>query len=80
MFAAIARFAARLRWLIVLVWVAGVITGARLLPSLSSVTQSNSAQFLSSSSPSVQAAVPPSALAAGPTAGPSPTATEGGRS
>lgn len=55
MFAAIARFDVRFRWLIVVVWVAGVIAGVRLLPSLSSVTQSNNAQFLASSSPSVQA-------------------------
>jgi uncharacterized membrane protein YdfJ with MMPL/SSD domain len=56
MFAAIARFAVRFRWLIVVVWIVGVIAGVRLLPSLSSVTQSNNAQFLSSSSPSVLAA------------------------
>jgi len=55
MFAAIARFDVRFRWLIVAVWIAGVIAGVRLLPSLSSVTQSNNAQFLSPSSPSVQA-------------------------
>jgi putative drug exporter of the RND superfamily len=54
--AAIARFDIRFRWLIVVLWVAGVIAGVRLLPSLSSVTQSNNVQFLSSSSPSVQAA------------------------
>ena len=63
MFAAVARFDVRFRWLIVAVWIAGV----RLLPSLSSVTQSNNAQFLSSSSQSI---------VAGPT--PPPTATEGG--
>jgi putative drug exporter of the RND superfamily len=56
MFAAIARFDVRFRWLIVVVWVVGVIAATRLLPSLASVTQSNNAQFLSSSSPSVQAA------------------------
>jgi putative drug exporter of the RND superfamily len=55
MFAAIARFDVRFRWLIVVVWIAGVVAAARLLPSLSSVTQSNNVQFLSSSSPSVQA-------------------------
>jgi len=55
MFAAIARFDIRFRWLIVVVWIAGVVAAARLLPSLSSVTQSNNVQFLSSSSPSVQA-------------------------
>jgi RND superfamily putative drug exporter len=56
MFAALARLDIRFRWLIVAVWIAAVIAGVRLLPSLSSVTQSNNAQFLSSSSPSVQAA------------------------
>jgi putative drug exporter of the RND superfamily len=56
MFAAIARFDIRFRWPIVVVWIVGVIVGAHLLPSLSSVTQSNTTQFLSSSSPSVQAA------------------------
>jgi RND superfamily putative drug exporter len=55
MFAAIARFDVRFRWLIVAVWVAGVIAGVRLLPSLSSVTQSGNSQFLSSSAPSVRA-------------------------
>lgn len=55
MFAAIARFDVRFRWLIVVVWIAGVIIAVHVLPSLSSVTQSNNTQFLSSSSPSVQA-------------------------
>ena len=80
MFTRIARFDVRFRWLIVAVWIAATAAAVFTLPSLSSVTQSNDAQFLSSSIPSVQAAAPPSALAAGPTAGPSPTATEGGRS
>jgi RND superfamily putative drug exporter len=51
----IARFDIRFRWLIVLVWFAGVIAAMQVLPSLASVTQSNNVQFLSSSSPSVQA-------------------------
>lgn len=55
-FEALAGFAIRFRWLIVTVWIVSVVAGVRLLPSLSSVTQSNNAQFLSSSSPSVQAA------------------------
>lgn len=59
MFEAIARFDVRFRWLIVAVWIAGVIAAVRLLPGLSSVTQSNNAQFLSSSSPSAQACWPP---------------------
>jgi RND superfamily putative drug exporter len=55
-FAAIARFDARFRWVIVVVWIAGVVAGVRLLPSLASVTHSGNAQFLPSSAPSVQAA------------------------
>lgn len=70
MFSAIARFDIRFRWLIVVVWVVGAIAGARLLPSLSSVTQSNNVQFLSSTSPSVQA----NALAA-PFQGTNPSGT-----
>src|SRR2546425_2138230 len=56
MFAALGRFDVRFRWLIVAVWITGVIAGVRVLPSLSSVTQAGNAQFLSASSPSVQAA------------------------
>src|SRR2546423_6702773 len=55
MFATIAKFDVRFRWLIVAVWIAGTVAALTLLPSLSSVTQSNNAQFLSPSSPSVQA-------------------------
>jgi putative drug exporter of the RND superfamily len=57
MFAAIGRFDVRFRWLIVAVWVAGVIAGVRLAPGLSSVTQPGNSQFLSSSAPSVRAAM-----------------------
>jgi putative drug exporter of the RND superfamily len=56
MFSAIARFDVRFRWLIVAVWIAGVIMTVRLLPGLSSVTHSSNAQFLPSSAPSAQAA------------------------
>src|SRR5438270_5929226 len=55
MFTTIGRFDVRFRWLIVAAWIAGTIAGFFTLPSLSSVTQSNNAQFLSPSSPSVQA-------------------------
>jgi RND superfamily putative drug exporter len=55
MFEAIARFDIRFRWLIVVVWIVGVVAGVKLLPSLSSVSQSNNTQFLSSTSPSVVA-------------------------
>jgi putative drug exporter of the RND superfamily len=70
MFARLARFDIRFRWLIVLVWVVGTIVAVRTLPSLSSVTQSSNSQFLSSASPSVQAG----ALAA-PFEGPNPSST-----
>ncbi|HXM56906.1 MAG TPA: MMPL family transporter [Candidatus Dormibacteraeota bacterium] len=55
MFAAIARFDVRFRWLIVAVWVVGVVAGVRLLPGLKTVTHASNAQFLSASSPSVRA-------------------------
>jgi RND superfamily putative drug exporter len=55
MFQAIARFDIRFRWLIVAVWIVGVIACVELLPSLSSVSQASNAQFLSPSSPSVVA-------------------------
>jgi len=55
MFAAIARFDIRFRWLIVAVWLVGVVAGGRLLPGLTSVTHASNGQFLPSSSPSEQA-------------------------
>jgi len=55
MFAAIARFDIRFRWLIVAVWLVGVIGGVRLLPGLTTVTHANNGSFNSSSSPSVRA-------------------------
>jgi len=55
MFAAIARFDVRFRWLIVAVWLVGVIAGVRLLPGLTTVTHANNGSFNSSSSPSVRA-------------------------
>jgi RND superfamily putative drug exporter len=54
MFAAIARFAIRFRWLIVAVWLIGGVAGARLLPNLASVNTFN-VQLLPTSSPSQQA-------------------------
>ncbi|MFJ2029758.1 MMPL family transporter [Streptosporangium sp. NPDC087985] len=56
MFEALARFVVRFRWLIVVAWVAGVAGAVFALPSLSSVTQSNNAQFLSADAPSRHAA------------------------
>ncbi|HMA37765.1 MAG TPA: MMPL family transporter [Chloroflexia bacterium] len=55
MFTTIARFDIRFRWLIVAAWIAAVLTAVTLLPSLASVTQTNTAQFLAPSSPSIQA-------------------------
>ena len=56
MFESLARLVVRFRWLVVAVWVIGAVIGTRLLPSLSTVTQSSNAQFLQSSAPSQQAA------------------------
>src|SRR5215471_2767298 len=55
MFAAIAWFDIRFRWLIVAVWLVGVVAGARLLPGLTTVTHVGNGQFNSSSTPSVRA-------------------------
>lgn len=57
MFEALGRFVVRYRWVVVLLWVAGVVVGLRTLPSLSSVTQTGTAGFLADSAPSRQAAV-----------------------
>ena len=63
-FAMIGRFAVRFRWLIVAVWVIGTIAATSMLPSLDSVTQDNNANFLPSSSASIQAAMLGSAIGA----------------
>src|SRR6185437_2799536 len=55
-FAAVGRLSVRFRWAIVLAWVAGVAAAMALLPSLSSVTQSDSTSFLPASAPSERAA------------------------
>jgi len=55
-FAAAGALAVRLRWVIVLAWVAGAVAAMVLLPSLSSVTQSDNTSFLPASAPSEQAA------------------------
>ena len=55
-FGAIGRFAVRFRWLIVAAWVIGAFVAVSLLPSLSSVTQSNNTKFLPASAPSMHAA------------------------
>jgi putative drug exporter of the RND superfamily len=55
-FAVAGRLAVRFRWAIVLAWVAGTIAAMVLLPSLSSVTQSDNTSFLPASAPSERAA------------------------
>jgi putative drug exporter of the RND superfamily len=55
-FAAAGRIAVRFRWAIILAWVAGTVAAMLLLPSLSSVTQSDTTSFLPASAPSEQAA------------------------
>jgi RND superfamily putative drug exporter len=54
-FAAIARFSVRFRWLVLAVWVAGLLA-AQAAPNLSDYVQGNDQAFLPSSSLSVQAA------------------------
>jgi RND superfamily putative drug exporter len=55
-FTAAGRLSVRFRWAIVLAWVAGAAAAMVLLPSLSSVTQSDNTSFLPASAPSEQAA------------------------
>jgi putative drug exporter of the RND superfamily len=55
-FAVAGRLSVRFRWAIVLAWAAGAIAAMVLLPSLSSVTQSDNTSFLPASAPSEQAA------------------------
>jgi len=55
-FGALGRFCVRFRWLVILAWIAAAVAAVALLPSLSSVTQSNNTKFLPASAPSEQAA------------------------
>jgi RND superfamily putative drug exporter len=55
-FETIGRVSIKFRWLVVAIWIVAPLVAARTLPSLSSVTPSNNAQFLSATSPSQQAA------------------------
>src|SRR5262249_60160479 len=60
-FKTIGSLAVKLRWFVLLVWVAGAFAAASLLPSLNSVTQNNNTKFLPASAPSshaVQLAAP----------------------
>jgi putative drug exporter of the RND superfamily len=54
-FTRLARFDVRFRWIIVAAWIAAAIAIPKTLPSLADVVNSNNAQFLSASAPSVQA-------------------------
>jgi RND superfamily putative drug exporter len=54
-FGGIGSFAVKFRWLVILLWVVAAVGVPRALPSLSSVTQGNNANFLPASSPSEQA-------------------------
>ncbi|HEY6295999.1 MAG TPA: MMPL family transporter [Streptosporangiaceae bacterium] len=54
-FAAVGRLAVRFRWAILAAWLAGTLAAMVLLPSLSSVTQSDNTSFLPASAPSEQA-------------------------
>jgi putative drug exporter of the RND superfamily len=54
-FGALGRWAVRLRWLVVLIWIAGAVAAVTQLPALSSVTQSNNSKFLPASAPSQHA-------------------------
>ena len=56
MFASIARFAVRRRWMIVAGWVVLTIAAVMTLPSLGSVIKNDNTAFLPSSAPSVRAA------------------------
>jgi putative drug exporter of the RND superfamily len=69
-FASIARFDIRFRWLIVAIWIAGTVVAIRMLPTLASVTQSSNAQFLAASAPSAKAG-----LLAAPFEGSNPSST-----
>jgi RND superfamily putative drug exporter len=55
-FKTIGSLAVRLRWLVLIAWVAGAIAAVSLLPSLNSVTQNNNTKFLPASAPSSHAA------------------------
>ena len=54
-FRAIGSFAVRFRWFVLVAWVIAAIAVPRALPSLSSVTQGNNANFLPASAPSEHA-------------------------
>jgi putative drug exporter of the RND superfamily len=55
-FTRLGRFAVRFRWAVIAFWLAGTVAAIALLPSLGSVTQSDSSSFLPAFAPSQQAA------------------------
>ncbi|MHB8680718.1 MAG: MMPL family transporter [Acidimicrobiales bacterium] len=55
-FASLARGVVRLRWLVLVVWLAGVPLAVSTMPSLSSVARSDNTSFLPDSAPSQHAA------------------------
>ena len=55
-YGAIGRFSVRFRWLILLIWIVGVVAAGALLPALSSVTQNNNQKFLPANAASSKAA------------------------
>jgi RND superfamily putative drug exporter len=55
-YGAIGRFTVRFRWLILLIWIVGVVLASTGLPALSSVTQNNNQKFLPANAASSQAA------------------------
>src|SRR5205807_605541 len=56
MFQRLADFAIRFRWALVVFWVVAAVVLSRSLPSLASVVQGSTMQFLPATSPSQQAA------------------------
>src|SRR5260221_9205306 len=56
-FGALGRLSVRFRWSMLLVWIIGAVAASALLPSLSSVTQSDNTKFLPASAPVEKATV-----------------------
>src|SRR5205085_3748368 len=54
-FGGIGSFAVKFRWVVLVAWVVAAVAIPRALPSLSSVTNSNNANFLPASAPSEHA-------------------------
>ena len=54
-FGGIGSFAVKFRWFVLLAWIVAAVAVPRALPSLSSVTQGNNANFLPASAPSEHA-------------------------